>query len=301
MPKIHFLLGFDTESPYAHPLNDKTRKEQTTTLDTVFNLNTVLDHYHAPRTYFILGKFLEETYDAHGQLNLQDAFCTNNPLVDIQQHTYSHQTFRTIPTRPDRTPLTPKQVHEDLVLANPVIDSILGKNPIGVRAPLGYAKGLTTDSALQDAVKNAGMHYISSDLRDNAWGINPPLVDNDTIRQPRTYPNGLIEIPGHGWHDTVFLGSKTINVPPFPTWPKKELEQFIVNHYCQLLQDAHKLAIQHDHDMYVGASFHPQAIHVYDPHQDLLKRILDYAYTHNVELTTFTHAASSFFVKKITL
>ena len=53
----------------------------------------MFDQKGAPRTFFILGHYLESCLNKYDIDSLQEVYDRNNPLVEIQQHSYSHQIF----------------------------------------------------------------------------------------------------------------------------------------------------------------------------------------------------------------
>ena len=273
--KVSYLLGFDTEAPYGDEAHtEKGAIERERTVSVVKKLNTLLDGKNITRTHFLLGSFLVDLERVLGTEEVRQLF--NSDLIDVQQHSYSHNPFREIPTRPDKKALDAAEMYFDIQKANEVLRTILDKKDlIGVRSPLGYYRGLADEHDKMDAVLDNGMIYISSDLRDKNGGIFPPLVENGKLRQPYRYQNGLLEIPGHGWHDTAFLGSKTKGVPKFNELPRKELEAFIVDHYTNLVREGLELAEAEKRDIYIGSAFHPQAMAVYDPELELFSKIIE--------------------------
>ena len=287
MRNAYFLIGFDTEVPYGSSARtNESKSSREDAINTIKKLNSLFDSEGINRTHFILGDFLEAIDATTGRKTVNELF--NWPLIDIQQHTYSHQTFREIVTRPDKKPLTAVEIKKDIEKASSSIARILNKSVCGLRAPLGYACGMNGESEKLDAIKETNIRYISSDLRDKEGGICPPLMEDGILRQPYKYENGLIEIPSHGWQDTAFLGSKTKGVPNFPEWPRKELECFIVEHYTKIMQDAIVLVDSKKTNIFIGGCFHPQAISTYDPDLELFAKIIDNAKREGVKITSYS-------------
>ncbi|HLC56894.1 MAG TPA: polysaccharide deacetylase family protein [Candidatus Nanoarchaeia archaeon] len=291
MTNVNLLFGYDTESPYGDKAStEEGAREREVTLRTVDKLNSLFEEYSGfGRTFFILGSFLESTSEHFmGNTELRTIFSSDDPLVDIQQHSYSHVPFRRIATRPDKDPMLPSQIEQDVRKASSLIYRIFGRAVIGVRAPLGYAGGLDNEEVV-NALLNAGVKYISSDLRSKDWGIEPPLVEDGKPRQPRFYSTelgNLLEIPSHGWQDTAFTGkSKTIGTAGYPTTAAGIFEYF-----NSLMIQGKELAEDTGKEVFLGLCLHPQAIDVYDPNLDFHKKLLDHFAKHGVNVSSYTVA-----------
>src|SRR3989338_9881082 len=137
-------LGFDTERPYGElaitPKGDDFRKRQ---VGFVQKINQVYDSEEVPRTFFILGHYLDSCLRNFDEDFLRLVYNRLNPLVEIQQHSYSHPIFRAVKGREDKTVVTPKEFAEDLQKAGVTLERILGVSPDGLRTPLGYHHDLS--------------------------------------------------------------------------------------------------------------------------------------------------------------
>lgn len=292
---VNFLMGFYTEAPYGPFAQTREGQEMLkSTIGIVQKINRLFDNYKIPRTYFLLGMFLEACERSLGTTAIKQIFDSSNPLIDLQQHGYSHHPFRKIISRPDKSHLTPNQVYEELMKTNQILERMFGQRSIGIGSPLGYTKGLDRDEEVIARIKEARMLYISSDLRDRDEGISPPLIEEGCLRQPRAYENGLVEIPSHGWQDMAFIGSKSEVVSDFRNWNKRQLDEFIVSHYCGILDEAEQKSLELEKDISIGGCFHPQAIFVYDQNLDLFKRIIDFALERNIRIASYTEIAKEF-------
>ena len=120
------------------------------------------------------------------------------------------------------------------------MQSILELSEIpGFRTPLGHTHGLKDFPETVEVISRAGFRYVSSDIRCAKGGIEPPLNDEaGNPRLPYRYPNGLLEVPSHGWHDTAYGGES--RTPYFTSPPKTHKE--IVDYYQQLIEEAGLLA-----------------------------------------------------------
>ena len=104
-------LGFDTERPYGEfaigPQASDLRRRQ---LDFVRKINRVYDSEGAARTFFILGQYLYSCLKDVDESTLRAIYDHDNPLIEVQQHSYSHPIFREIQDRPDK-PVLPSGDH----------------------------------------------------------------------------------------------------------------------------------------------------------------------------------------------
>ena len=270
------MYGFDTERPYgAVALTEEGRIERERNLAFISNMNDVFDAAGIGRTFFILGDYFDKSAQVVGEDHLREVFRPQNPLIEIGQHTYTHPILAGIPTRPDKVPVTLETAREEIKKATRSLKSVFGLDQIsGLRTPLGYAhRTLETNTALLDVLKDEGLVYISSSLRDQEFGINAPLVESGELRQPFRYINGLVEVPSHGWQDTAFTGtSKTTSATGYPTD-----KESIVRHYVELMDEAHRLSDQKREHIFVGLCLHPWAVRRYDPKLEIMKSLFDHA------------------------
>jgi len=287
MGLVHLLFGYDTESPYgSQALTEEGVKQREITLNVVYKLNSLFDKYKKSRTFFLLGNFLDATKQVIGEIETRKIFGYNHPLVDLQQHSYSHQPFRKIATRPDKEPMQPNEIEKDVMKASKLIYELFNRDCIGIRAPLGYTNGLEDETEVMNSLLRVGIKYISSDLRDKDWGIEPSLVENGKLRQPYFYYNSLLELPSHGWQDTAFTGkSKTIGVKDYPTNAKEILDYFV-----NLIEKARFLSQKHNQDIYLGLCLHPQSINVYDPELEFHAKLLEYCEKEKILVSGYTDA-----------
>lgn len=206
--------------------------------------------------------------------------------MDLQQHSSSHQPFRRIATKSDKDPSQPNNIEKDVLKASQLIYEILGRECIGIRSPLGYASGLQDEVEVVNALLRTGIKYISSDLRDKNWSIEPKLVEDGKLRQPYFYQDNLLEFPTHDWQDTAFTGkSKTIGVKDYPTTVQDILEYFI-----NLTEHTRDLSKKDNKEIYIGLCLHPQAINVYDPELEFHAKLLDYTKKNGILVSSYTDA-----------
>jgi len=190
---------------------------------------------------------------------IKTALDPKNQLVEIADHSYSHNIVRHISNRPDKIPLTPKQVSDEFSKNSLIFDEILDiKNINGFRTPLGHFNGLQGKFELLDHIVKAGMSYISSDLRGKNESLLAPLRNNEgRIRQPYRYENGLLEIPSIGWQDVVF--SQREYIEKFEKLPNDLPQDYdgIIKYYRDLFEDAREITKNTKRDFFVGLCLHP--------------------------------------------
>lgn len=276
---VNILFGFDSERPYGpHGQGEKGLADRKKNFDIIRRINTLLDQHKAGRTFFILGVYLDQSVDQLGREEVRETFQPENDLVEIGQHTYSHPVIARIPTRPDKTPVSPENLRFELKQAEDYILEYLGVKPRGLRTPLGYARGLRDAPEAVIVIGESGISYVSSDLRDKNSGLNAPLIEDGQVRQPFRYANKLIEIPSHGFQDTSFTGtSRTQSTERYP-----QTVDEIFDHYLEILNQADGLDIHEQkrlvpNDIHIGLCMHPWAIAKYDPDLEVLTKILETA------------------------
>jgi peptidoglycan/xylan/chitin deacetylase (PgdA/CDA1 family) len=237
-------FGFDCDIPRGIEFV-KTERGQEMLKETVMALEFIAEEcttLEIPRTYFICGEFLESLLYSVGSMRIKELFMPQSELTEIGNHTWSHDVVSQIPTRPDKIPMDQDLILPEITKTNDYLSQVLGVNKVnGLRTPLGHPYGLKDSPKVLDVIKDGGFKYISSDIRCSRGGIEPPLVDEkESPRQPYIYPNGLIEVPSQGWHDTAFGGkSKTPYFAQPPTTYKE-----IIGYYNNLIEKAGQLSMK---------------------------------------------------------
>jgi peptidoglycan/xylan/chitin deacetylase (PgdA/CDA1 family) len=190
------LVGYDTESAavgeglarflgpdvpqYRYALDPESTRRG---LEIITRVHGELE---APATVFVCGRTLLHALDA---LEL----AAESPLLDIQQHTYSHVVFREVEYAAGGEglcviPETPAvALREELAWTSDLIRRHLGRRCVGLRA----------------IVEETGHRYVSSFGR-NEQNLNPtPWV------QPFTYADDgfpdLLEVPFQFWLDGIWF------------------------------------------------------------------------------------------------
>lgn len=291
MTQKFLSFGFDTESPYgtfASTIEGKDlRKRQ---IELVQRINQVFDNHDAPRTFFILGAYLDACLEDNSPSELREIHNKNNPLVEIQQHSFSHLIFRIIKGKEGRHVATPREFGKNLEKANETLERILGVKPNGLRTPLGYHHDLSDMSEILEGLSRLGFRYVSSDLRSERTIFGDVVPE----RQPHTYgsvgfPN-LVEIPSHGWQDTIMIPAKAQNYLGRKPFTFEEMIEVFAN----LFREANTLLTKRDEKtVYLSLCLHPWAILNYDPNLELQKRVIDMARKEGFEIKTYGQVADS--------
>jgi len=259
---LKIMLGFDCDRPRGSfiktPAGSMMADKKIASLK---NITATLNLLNIPRTFFVCGQFLESMSDKFGVSCIRESFGVNNCLVEIADHTYSHNVLAGIKTRPDKAPISIEQVVREYHINTILFKEILGVDVAerGYRTPLGHCGGLKEEYSILDVLLDLKIKYLSSDLRDSKWSINPPLCIDGQPRQPYYYQNGLLEIPSIGWHDTAFSG--TSKTPFFTSPPSNYLE--IIDYYHNLFREANNFA-QNGNDFFLGLVLHPYDLIFYD-------------------------------------
>lgn len=260
---VRVMIGFDNDRPRGvFAMSAKGREMAERKIHSLEKVTHTLERLQLPRTFFICGLFLETMYYLYGE-RARNAFLPASALVDIADHTYSHNVVKAIKTRPDKIPMSPKMVAEEFDRNTALFKEILQlkKATRGFRTPLGHYRGLTGAYRLMDTLHRKGIPYVSSDLRDIRHSLHPPLKWEDGIpRQPYRYENGLLEIPSMGWQDTVFSGTSRTKV--FDEAPRTYRE--IMAYLEKSIREAAAIAREHDRDYFYGLVLHPYDVSFYD-------------------------------------
>jgi peptidoglycan/xylan/chitin deacetylase (PgdA/CDA1 family) len=279
-PNVRIMLGFDCDRPRGeYVLTEEGSEMADRKINSIEYISKELESLGIPRTFFVCGEFLETMNSIYGAQRLITAFQVNNSLVEFADHSYSHNILKKIDSRPDKTPIPPKQVVEEFRKNTDIFQEILEINipNRGYRAPLGHFGGLEGEYRLLDRLLKVGVTYVSSDLRDENHSLHPKLIMSDrTPRQPYRYENGLLEIPSMGWQDTVFSG--TSRSPILEKIPQSYEE--IIEYYKNLFQAAYEISIKSNRDYFLGLVLHPYDNSLYNQNgqffADLHEKVIEF-------------------------
>lgn len=208
--------------------------------------------HEVPATFFVLGTVLEK----HGA-ELRRIF-GDDPLFDIQSHTYSHRMLKN--NRMYGPGVDLDELRCEIRLGIELVEQVLERPCIGVRSGCGFYNGLQGESERLRIIRECGVRFLSSDLRGPDDSIPGGLAqaywyDEEGVPE-------LLELPGHGWHDNVLKGfdrGLRLAWPPVLRWgipnrvPRTPGEEFAV----QRVWIDRSLELELD---YVSPVYHPHSV-----------------------------------------
>lgn len=278
-------MGFDDERPYGDFANQKKGKDfLLRKIDFMQSMNERFDSVQVPRTHFLLASYLEAARSIIGDKVLHEIYPCENPLLDLQQHTYSHGIIEAL-HGVDRSVMTADDYVNDVARASELMKDILGVDPKGLRTPYGYETDFSRYTDVLQRLQEIGIWYISSDL-----GIKATLDGAMTSeRQPHTYGHvgfpGMVEVPAHGLQDVVYTKEKAKQLFGREEAPSAE-DAF--DHYDSVLDIAKRISTE---PVSVALCLHPWAAMEYDPNGQLLMKIVDSARRKGFEILSYTQVA----------
>lgn len=235
-----------------------------------------------PATFFMLGRVLEQKGD-----ELRAIF-GDDPLFDIQSHTYAHQMLR------DNKMHGPGVSHDELrrevSLGKEWVERVFERPCIGTRSGCGFFQGFQGEPERLAIIADCGMSYISTDLRGPVDSI-PSGLQQAYWYDAEGQPN-LLELPGHGWHDNVLKAPGTsqwlaLPWPPYMPWgipnrpPQTPEEECAVQ--CRWLDQA----LAHELD-FVSLVYHPHSIYRMSEDCRIIPLLMDALAERGVECTTYS-------------
>lgn len=158
------------------------------------------DTFQIPCTAFILGQTLLENADVIKKL-------LDEPLWNIEQHTFSHVPFRTVrPSEELHKSVEGESleiIEKDISSANVLLGNILGIQCKGLCAPKGYFRGLKYRKDILEIVASNGLKFVRSYGRNEEDWQPVPFEIQPFWYEEEDFPD-ILEIPGQGWQDTIW-------------------------------------------------------------------------------------------------
>lgn len=166
-----------------------------------------------PATFFMVGRVLEQ----HGD-TLKRVF-GDDPLFDLQSHTYSHQMLRD--NQMHGPGISLDELHREIGLGIEWVQRVFDRECIGTRSGCGFFKGFQGQPERLAVVAEYGVKYFSTDLRGPNDSI-PSGLQQAYWYDAEGYPD-MLEMPGHGWHDNVLKAQGggswlALPWPPYVPW-----------------------------------------------------------------------------------
>ncbi len=145
------ILTFDLEFWHNSRFirNNLPQNPQSQIQESTKSILSLLEKYKQKATFFVLGPVAQK----HPEI-IEEIF---NAGHEIASHGYSHKTLNE---------LTPQEFEKEIIETNEIIEKIIGKKPIGFRAP-NFSLNHKTKWAL-DILKKHGFKYDSSLFCRNA-------------------------------------------------------------------------------------------------------------------------------------
>jgi hypothetical protein len=185
----YMLIGYDVESP----------EDEVTTafLKRASMLHTSLG---VPATLFIRGQNLERNPAAFEAV-------AANPLLELQQHTYSHILLKTVCQRDEEGVTvfrsgTLEEIKADVARASALLREHLGIECIGLTGPYTYYRGLSDRPDILEILWELGIRYTRAFGRNEQDWMPVPLSWQPFWYEPQGFP-GMLEVMTHGWHDCL--------------------------------------------------------------------------------------------------
>lgn len=252
-------IGFDCDCPRIHyGTSDDQIALLDSTLRTLDGIAALLGPAGVARTVFLNGAFLELVRHVGEADRLRRLI--SDELVEIGDHGFSHRPYRRLANRSDYRALNVSELDLELSLTGRLLRWFSDRTVVGVRTPLGFPRGLHGREDLLSTLSRHGIAYVSADLRDSDLSPHGTLgSDGTAIRQPYSYANGIVEVPGHGHHDSVF--ERAVRGGEVPESVRERARA----HYADLLATALELARSSPVTVHVGLVLHPSSISWYDP------------------------------------
>ena len=280
--EIKLSLEYDVERPYG-PAAETDEGRQLRKRFVAFDrfLTKTLDELAVPRTFFVIGQYLEGCLKDFSKEELREIYNPENPLQKIESHTFSHS-FLVKPVDRNENPIiSPVEFARDLQKANEVIEQILGIKPFGLSMPYGYEGGIGDVPEFLKVLSDMGFKYVISDVG----------TDVGKKRQPHTYKAAgfpdIVEIPIHGGEDVFFTEEKSLRFLE----REPDSKEAILSHYKSLFETIRNLAEKNPLPLYVGLVFHSWAMAEYDPSLEIHKRIIEMARGVGARIITFDQVA----------
>ena len=137
-PSIRVMLGFDCDRPRDGFISSEIGKKMAVRkLKSIQDISKVLNEMSIPRTFFICGHWLQSMAYKFGNISVSSALEPSNELVEIADHSYSHNIVKAIDNRPDKIPLKPFELRDEFIKNSKIFEEILElEEPVcGFRTP----------------------------------------------------------------------------------------------------------------------------------------------------------------------
>ncbi len=187
------LVGYDVEArnSYGDFHSTKYFFDKVVPIHDIFNISS---------TVFLLGQTLVENTETIKAL-------LDNPLWNIEQHTFSHVSFRNVEPKYERNKAVEGEkveiIRQDIATANSIFKDLLGLQVEGICAPKGYYGGLKARPDILEILDSNGLKFIRSYGRNKDDWQPVPFEIQPFWYKEEGFPE-ILEIPAQGWQDTIW-------------------------------------------------------------------------------------------------
>lgn len=233
--------------------------------------------HNQPATFFVVGRLLEQDGPRYREI-------LDDPLFDIQTHTYSHRMLKT--TGPHGPAVNLEEMEEEVARGKQLVEDTFERECLGLRPGCGFHQGFQGMPERLEILWRTGFRFVSSDARGPLDSI-PNGLTQPYWYEADGYPE-LLEIPAHGWHDNVLKGY-TQNITLFPP-----LYPFAIPDRVPTTVDeafAHEKlwldqALEEELEFF-SPCMHPWSLYRFDPRIGTVDRMLTYVEERGLPVATF--------------
>jgi len=270
------VMGYDWERYGKHTDESRNEEDRRLAYEGILSILEAHDEYEAPLTIFILGKMLEIPMFREFARMISRKYSVD--YLDLQQHTYSHICIRDHSDKGIGAEID--VMRNDIMRASSLIYEVTGRQCNGLASAHSFYRGLQGQKDRQRILIELGIEYLRSDARGP--GDKRPAMVHDEMGKPRSpyfYDEcgELLEIPGHGNSDNYL--KHLSKMKPLKDWSiNMELRDHI-----SFFDIAIKESIP------FAPLNHPWSIAMKDPETQVIRGLLKYARTRNVEILNYSH------------
>jgi peptidoglycan/xylan/chitin deacetylase (PgdA/CDA1 family) len=160
------------------------------------------EEYSAPCTLFITGQNFEKNWEVYNGLK-------DHPLIDLQQHTYSHLILKKITmysdgkifTYGENEPL--EKIRENVAKASALFRDKIGHEVTGMTTPYAFYRGLMDNPDILKVLYEEGIRFIRSYGRNDKSFCPVPLEIQPFFYEEQGFPE-FLECPVLGWQDCIW-------------------------------------------------------------------------------------------------
>jgi peptidoglycan/xylan/chitin deacetylase (PgdA/CDA1 family) len=184
-----FLLGYDVEHQDPHVTRPFLKRAA-----------QLHREYGVPATLFVLGETLERNTDALAEL-------VDDPLFDIQQHTYSHTPLKTLVQQNARgTELilggSLERTREEVSRTSALLAERLGVRCMGLTGPYTYYRGLADRPDILQVLDECGIRFLRTYGRNQHDWQPVPFDVQPFWYSLQGFPE-ILEYGIQGWADCL--------------------------------------------------------------------------------------------------